>query len=190
MGSKGAGDFLIMRVLVCWIAGLVFAGVGFRGGWSSGEVGVSGGDGGGCGECNGMAERGGGVIAGVDSGGCGKSETYGVRNDVHIEEEEMMKLQAERWKSRRMKYRAEQEKHTSTFAIIWVKRDKLDKKAELGIFVGYNSISKAYRIYLPQNNKVIVSRDVMRIRLMQKGNQIGEKVNFKPYQGARTYSYS
>ncbi|KAH9726552.1 hypothetical protein KPL70_008304 [Citrus sinensis] len=41
-----------------------------------------------------------------------------------------------------------------------VKRDKLDKKAELGIFVGYSSTSKAYRIYLSQNNKVIVSMDV------------------------------
>ncbi|XP_028119242.1 uncharacterized protein LOC114316765 [Camellia sinensis] len=34
-----------------------------------------------------------------------------------------------------------------------VKRDKLDKKAEPGIFVGCNSVSKAYRIYFPQNNK-------------------------------------
>ena len=41
-----------------------------------------------------------------------------------------------------------------------VKRDKLDKKAESGIFVGYCSSSKAYRIYSPQNNKIIVSRDV------------------------------
>ena len=41
-----------------------------------------------------------------------------------------------------------------------MKRDKLDKKAELGIFVGYSSTSKAYKIYLPQRNKVIVSRDV------------------------------
>ncbi|RVW41584.1 hypothetical protein CK203_068209 [Vitis vinifera] len=39
-------------------------------------------------------------------------------------------------------------------------RDKLDKKAEAGIFIGYSSISKAYRIYFPENNKVIVSRDV------------------------------
>ena len=36
----------------------------------------------------------------------------------------------------------------------------MDKKAEPGIFVGYSSVSKAYKIYLPQNNKVIVSRDV------------------------------
>ena len=41
-----------------------------------------------------------------------------------------------------------------------VKRDKLDKKAEARIFIGYSSITKAYRIYLPENNKVIVSRDV------------------------------
>ncbi|RVW47431.1 Retrovirus-related Pol polyprotein from transposon RE1 [Vitis vinifera] len=41
-----------------------------------------------------------------------------------------------------------------------VKRDKLDKKSEPGIFIGYSSTSKAYRIYLPQNNKIVVSRDV------------------------------
>ena len=34
------------------------------------------------------------------------------------------------------------------------------KKTEVGIFIGYSSISKAYRIYLPENNKVIVSKDV------------------------------
>ena len=44
-----------------------------------------------------------------------------------------------------------------------VKRDKLDKKAEVGIFIGYSSISKAYRIYLLENNKVIVSRDDLMI---------------------------
>lgn len=41
-----------------------------------------------------------------------------------------------------------------------VKRDKLDKKAEPGIFVGYSNTSKAYRIFQPQNGKIIVSRDV------------------------------
>lgn len=40
-----------------------------------------------------------------------------------------------------------------------VKRDKLDKKAEAGIFIGYSSTSKAYRIFQPQNGKIIVSRD-------------------------------
>jgi len=40
------------------------------------------------------------------------------------------------------------------------KRDKLDKKAEVEIFVGYSAVAKAYRIYIPQRNKVIISRDV------------------------------
>ncbi|KAJ8771243.1 hypothetical protein K2173_026131 [Erythroxylum novogranatense] len=40
------------------------------------------------------------------------------------------------------------------------KRDKLDKKAEPGVFVGYSSTSKAYKIFQPQNGKIIVSRDV------------------------------
>lgn len=39
-----------------------------------------------------------------------------------------------------------------------VKRDKLDKQAELGIFVGYISFLKVYRIYQPHNNKIIISR--------------------------------
>jgi len=41
-----------------------------------------------------------------------------------------------------------------------VKRDKLDKKAIPGIFVGYSSVSKAYKVYHPQSGKVTVSRDV------------------------------
>nr|KYP44288.1 Retrovirus-related Pol polyprotein from transposon TNT 1-94 [Cajanus cajan] len=41
-----------------------------------------------------------------------------------------------------------------------VKRDKLDKKAEPGVFIGYNNTSKAYRIFQPQNGKILVSRDV------------------------------
>ncbi|XP_071906098.1 uncharacterized protein [Coffea arabica] len=41
-----------------------------------------------------------------------------------------------------------------------VKIDKLDKKVELGIFVGYCSSSKAYRIYSPLSNKIIMSMDV------------------------------
>jgi hypothetical protein len=41
-----------------------------------------------------------------------------------------------------------------------VKREKLDKKAEPGIFVDYSLVSKAYRIYLPLDNKVIVSRNI------------------------------
>jgi transposase InsO family protein len=40
------------------------------------------------------------------------------------------------------------------------KRDKLDKKAEVEIFIGYSVVAKAYRIYIPQRNKAIISRDV------------------------------
>ncbi|XP_074379364.1 retrovirus-related Pol polyprotein from transposon TNT 1-94 isoform X2 [Apium graveolens] len=39
-----------------------------------------------------------------------------------------------------------------------IKRDKLDKKSDVGIFVGYTS--NAYRIYQPQSNKIVTSRDV------------------------------
>jgi len=41
-----------------------------------------------------------------------------------------------------------------------IKRDKLDKKAKAGFFIGYSFVSKAYRIFLSQRNKVIISRDV------------------------------
>jgi len=39
-------------------------------------------------------------------------------------------------------------------------RDKLDKRALPGIFIGYSSVAKAYKIFQPQNGKIIVSRDV------------------------------
>ena len=45
-----------------------------------------------------------------------------------------------------------------------VKRDKLDKKADAGIFVGYSTISKAYGVFQPHTNRVIVSRDVQFVR--------------------------
>lgn len=38
------------------------------------------------------------------------------------------------------------------------KRDKLDKKASPGIFVGY--VNKAYKIFDPQTGQFVVSRDV------------------------------
>lgn len=41
------------------------------------------------------------------------------------------------------------------------KRHKLESKAEKGIFIGYNSQSKGYRIYNLETEKVIVSRDVI-----------------------------
>ena len=41
-----------------------------------------------------------------------------------------------------------------------VKRDKLDKKAIPGIFVGYSTISQAYKVYHPQTRKMVITRDV------------------------------
>jgi len=37
---------------------------------------------------------------------------------------------------------------------------KLDKKAISGIFVGYNSVSKEYKVYHPQIGKMTITRDV------------------------------
>ncbi|PKI36228.1 hypothetical protein CRG98_043380, partial [Punica granatum] len=41
------------------------------------------------------------------------------------------------------------------------KRSKLDEKSEPGIFVGYSLQSKGYRVFQPQTDRVIVSRDVV-----------------------------
>jgi hypothetical protein len=40
------------------------------------------------------------------------------------------------------------------------KRTKLDPIAQQGILVGYSEVSKAYRIYIPSQQRVVVSRDV------------------------------
>ena len=45
------------------------------------------------------------------------------------------------------------------------KRDKLDKKAISGIFVGYSTVSKAYKVYHPQKRKMIITRDVHFVRM-------------------------
>ncbi|KAL0560868.1 hypothetical protein IC582_001283 [Cucumis melo] len=37
------------------------------------------------------------------------------------------------------------------------KRDKLDRRALLGVFIGYSSISKAYKIFQPQTGKIVVT---------------------------------
>ena len=58
-------------------------------------------------------------------------------------------------------------KHLRTFGSICyvhvpsVKRKKLDQKAKVRIFLGYSSMSKGYRIYNLQSEKLCVSRDVI-----------------------------
>ena len=44
--------------------------------------------------------------------------------------------------------------------ITQVKRDKHDKKVIIGIHVGYNGVSKAYKLYHPQTRKMTITRDV------------------------------
>ncbi|KAL0373817.1 UNVERIFIED_CONTAM: hypothetical protein Sradi_3297400 [Sesamum radiatum] len=57
-------------------------------------------------------------------------------------------------------------KHLKTFrSVCYVhipnaKRSKLEQKAEMGIFLGYASMTKGYRIYNLQTNKVMISKDV------------------------------
>jgi hypothetical protein len=41
-----------------------------------------------------------------------------------------------------------------------VKRDKLYKKVISSIFVGYSSVSKVYKVYHPQTQKMVITRDV------------------------------
>ena len=41
------------------------------------------------------------------------------------------------------------------------KRQKWDAKSEYGIFMGYSSSFKAYRVYNSKTKKIIVSRDVI-----------------------------
>lgn len=38
--------------------------------------------------------------------------------------------------------------------------DKLDKRASPGIFIGYSTVSKAYKIFQLQTKKIIISKDV------------------------------
>lgn len=41
-----------------------------------------------------------------------------------------------------------------------MKREKLSKKAELDIFIGYSDLSKAYRVYHPLTGKFSIHRDL------------------------------
>jgi hypothetical protein len=40
------------------------------------------------------------------------------------------------------------------------KRTKLEPSKEKGLFVGYNEISKAYKVFVPDQRKTVISRDV------------------------------
>ncbi|RVX14987.1 Retrovirus-related Pol polyprotein from transposon TNT 1-94 [Vitis vinifera] len=82
-----------------------------------------------------------------------------------------------------------------------VKRDKLDKKAEPGVFIGYSNSSKAYRIFQPQNGKILVSRDVkfmedrqwnweesIKMKLPKVPQYFDEDIDDVPVRGIRSLS--
>jgi len=75
--------------------------------------------------------------------------------------------------------------------------EQIKKKAEPGIFVGYSSSLKVYRIYLPQSNKVIVGRDVKFLESDSwnwedcekfEFQEENEDVNDEPIRGTRSLS--
>lgn len=41
-----------------------------------------------------------------------------------------------------------------------INQDKLDKRAMPGIFIGYSTVTKAYKVFQPQTGKIVISRDV------------------------------
>jgi len=44
--------------------------------------------------------------------------------------------------------------------IPWVKQDKLDKKVGVGLFIVYNTISKAYKVFHLEIETITICRDV------------------------------
>lgn len=58
-------------------------------------------------------------------------------------------------------------------------RNKLDKKGEKCIFIGYSEESKAYRLYIPSTKKIFVSRDVQFIEEEAWDGSIEKIVNVK-----------
>jgi hypothetical protein len=62
------------------------------------------------------------------------------------------------------------------------KRTKLDPTAEKGIPVGYNEVSKVYRIYIPALRRVVVRRDVRFVvdRAFQRSCELRDRVEEVP----------
>jgi hypothetical protein len=62
------------------------------------------------------------------------------------------------------------------------KRKKLEPSRKKGIFVGYSESSKAYRIYIPEQHKVEVSRDVIFNEKMAFKKSIEESIEEEEYE--------
>jgi len=62
------------------------------------------------------------------------------------------------------------------------KRTKLDPTAEKGILVGYSEISKAYRIYIPAQMRVVVRRDVrFKSKAFRRSLELRDRVEEGPH---------
>ena len=57
-----------------------------------------------------------------------------------------------------------------------IKRDKLDKRALPGIFIGYSSVLKAYKVFQPQIGNIVISKNVHFVE-DEKQNWEDEKQN-------------
>ena len=62
------------------------------------------------------------------------------------------------------------------------KRNKLEPSEKKGIFMGYSESSKAYRIYIPEQHKVEVSRDVIFNEKMAFKKSIEETIEEEEYE--------
>jgi hypothetical protein len=62
------------------------------------------------------------------------------------------------------------------------KRNKLEPSGKKGIFVGYNESSKAYRIYIPEQHKIEVSRDMTFNEKMAFKKSIEETIEEEEYE--------
>jgi hypothetical protein len=62
------------------------------------------------------------------------------------------------------------------------KRKNLEPSGKKGIFVGYNESSKAYKIYIPEQHKVEVSRDVTFNEKMDFNKSIEESIEEEEYE--------
>ncbi|WVY89496.1 hypothetical protein V8G54_035010 [Vigna mungo] len=69
-----------------------------------------------------------------------------------------------------------------------IKRDKLDKRAAAGLFIGYNTISKAYRIFQPQTGKILINENWCWSDLKKSQNtelEVEDTVDDPPVRGTR-----
>ena len=62
------------------------------------------------------------------------------------------------------------------------KRKKLEPSGKKGIFVGYNESSKTYKIYIPEQHKVQVSREVTFNEKMAFKKSIEESMEEEEYE--------